>query len=253
MNKHFRPGEERQTARDLNHVLRLSDEAPPASLEPQAIVRLLEQERQPADRRPTPPYSKRIAAYGLRAACAAALLLALISIRPPQKPPLPAAPESQTVQTGKSTAKQEEADSLSPDAEPNGMSGGGIDGALDYDATAAARPGGSPTSAPKRPAATNGAAKTESLSFQNGGMSGGSSSDLLQKGAVLLDVRSAEKYAHEHLNGAVSLPLSDLKKGGLPYAVDTPLVVYSDRAEECGEALSLLSSFGYTRLSMMTP
>ena len=54
---------------------------------------------------------------------------------------------------------------------------------------------------------------------------------LRDKGAVLVDVRSAEDFARRHIRGAVSLPLTDLTEENLRKVAprkDAPLILYCD-------------------------
>jgi rhodanese-related sulfurtransferase len=37
--------------------------------------------------------------------------------------------------------------------------------------------------------------------------------DLMNQGAVLVDIRDADEHAREHIPGATNLPLSEIKQG----------------------------------------
>lgn len=72
---------------------------------------------------------------------------------------------------------------------------------------------------------------------------------LVDTGALVLDVRSAEAYGHRHLPGAVSLPL-DVLRAGVPATLGAdatkPMVVYCGDGVKIGpQATQLLNQAGY--------
>lgn len=71
---------------------------------------------------------------------------------------------------------------------------------------------------------------------------------LLNKGAVLLDVRSAEEFAKGHLEGAVHLDYSEVATKALTLLPDQnkPIVVYCSAAKRSAQAVSELIRLGYT-------
>ena len=73
---------------------------------------------------------------------------------------------------------------------------------------------------------------------------------LVAKGAVLLDVRTAEEYAKEHLKNAINLDyskiLTDAEKV-IPNK-NTPIVVYCSAAKRSTQALWTLLDLGYTNV-----
>jgi len=79
---------------------------------------------------------------------------------------------------------------------------------------------------------------------------------LVDAGAIVVDVRSAEHYARRHLPGAVLLPLDALQAGipdWLAASKDRPVVVYcNDGAARGPEATALLQSAGFAQAVNLT-
>ena len=67
------------------------------------------------------------------------------------------------------------------------------------------------------------------------------------KGAVLLDVRTAEEYREGHIEGSINLPLDRINQvENLIEDKDTPLYVHCLSGGRSGQAVSYLKQFGYT-------
>jgi len=66
----------------------------------------------------------------------------------------------------------------------------------------------------------------------------------------LLDVRSREDYAREHIRGAASLPLDELDKAKQLYRRDDDIIVYCDSfvCSASSSAAKMLSRMGFTRV-----
>jgi phage shock protein E len=78
---------------------------------------------------------------------------------------------------------------------------------------------------------------------------------LVDEGAVLLDVRTAEEYADRHLDKAVNISVDSLK-GQLPEVEkltsgdkSKPIVVYCQMGGRAGRAKEVLTAAGYTRVT----
>ena len=70
----------------------------------------------------------------------------------------------------------------------------------------------------------------------------------LQQGAILLDVRTTEEYEHDHISGAVNLPLAWLTKGIGETVKDknTVILCHCLSGVRSGSAVSRLKRMGYT-------
>lgn len=76
---------------------------------------------------------------------------------------------------------------------------------------------------------------------------------LLRKGAVLVDVRDAEEYEKEHLEGAVNVPYSDIH--GMAKHIwkdlNTILIVYCSTGKRSHQAIGSLELLGYGNVYML--
>lgn len=76
----------------------------------------------------------------------------------------------------------------------------------------------------------------------------GQATQLIDGGAVVVDVRGTEAYGHRHIPGAVSIPLDQLQQGiaALAIARDRLIVVYcGDGIGHGPEGTALLNKAGY--------
>ena len=73
---------------------------------------------------------------------------------------------------------------------------------------------------------------------------------LMEKGAVLLDVRSVQEYRAGHLRSAVNLPLDRLGKEIQTLVKDpgTPLYLYCRSGRRSAEGLKVLQKMKYKKL-----
>jgi phage shock protein E len=78
---------------------------------------------------------------------------------------------------------------------------------------------------------------------------------LVAEGAVLVDVRTPEEYAQRHLDGAVNIPVDDVKgrlgdvdklTGG---DKDKPIVVYCQAGGRAGRAKTMLVEAGHAKVT----
>ena len=74
---------------------------------------------------------------------------------------------------------------------------------------------------------------------------------LMNQGALLLDVRSAEDYAAGHIRGARSLPAAQLADGldTLKRYRDKPVVVYCEQGVSALGAMRTLTQAGFGRVA----
>jgi rhodanese-related sulfurtransferase len=72
----------------------------------------------------------------------------------------------------------------------------------------------------------------------------------IQKGAVLVDVRTAEEYAVKHAKGAINLPVEHIQAGDFgTLAKDQTIYLYCHSGRRAGIALDTLKQAGYQHIS----
>ena len=64
--------------------------------------------------------------------------------------------------------------------------------------------------------------------------------------AILIDVRNADEYNREHIEGAVNIPLANIDK--IDYEKDSLIIVYCQSGMRSIEAAKKLNKLGYTNL-----
>lgn len=69
--------------------------------------------------------------------------------------------------------------------------------------------------------------------------------DIKKDEYILIDVRSRGEYLEGHLNGAVNIPLSTIKKGINNIARDKKILVYCQSGVRGKKALKILEDLGY--------
>ena len=86
-------------------------------------------------------------------------------------------------------------------------------------------------------------------------ISGAEAKALVEKGALLIDVRTPEEFAGGHVDGAVNIPVGDLgeRLGELKGKEDTDIVVYCRSGARSATAKSLLESKGFKKVHNMGP
>jgi rhodanese-related sulfurtransferase len=67
----------------------------------------------------------------------------------------------------------------------------------------------------------------------------------IQKGALLLDVRSQEEYYSGHPAGSVNIPLSILPVEMDKFSKETPIVAVCESGARSGQAVHFLKSKGF--------
>ena len=101
-------------------------------------------------------------------------------------------------------------------------------------------------SAPAAPSASPPAA------VDPGQVDGAAAHKLVQDGAQLVDVRSADEYATRHIDGAVNVPIDGIAThdfGGK----DRPVVLYCMHGRRSAQAAETLRSSGYTHVYLLGP
>lgn len=71
---------------------------------------------------------------------------------------------------------------------------------------------------------------------------------IINNGAILIDVRTEEEYNEEHIEGAVLLPVDTITEETVHEIVkdlDTPIIVYCQSGNRSQQAAELLSNLGY--------
>lgn len=92
---------------------------------------------------------------------------------------------------------------------------------------------------------TSGVAVTNVTTDKDGRIDGPSARTLVSKGAQLVDVRTAEEYAHKHVQGAVNVPMDSISTHDFG-PTDTPLVVYCESGKRSAQAAAALRGKGYS-------
>lgn len=70
--------------------------------------------------------------------------------------------------------------------------------------------------------------------------------DIVNSGAVLIDVRTSEEYNREHIPNAVNIPIDQINT--IAYAKDTKIIVYCQSGMRSRQAVLTLVDMGYTNL-----
>ena len=70
--------------------------------------------------------------------------------------------------------------------------------------------------------------------------------EIINNGAVLIDVRTSDEYNREHIPNAVNIPLDTIDSIG--YDKDTTIIVYCQSGMRSLEAVKKLVDMGYTNL-----
>ncbi len=65
---------------------------------------------------------------------------------------------------------------------------------------------------------------------------------------LIIDVRSKKEYKEGHLNGAINIPLSDIKKEIKNITTDKKILLYCQSGLRSKRALKLLENLGYKEL-----
>lgn len=83
-------------------------------------------------------------------------------------------------------------------------------------------------------------------------VSGEKAKQLVEAGALLLDVRSKEEYADDHLEGAVNIPIEELESRLAELAelaaLEAPIVVHCLAGGRAYTAEAILEQEGYTQV-----
>ena len=74
---------------------------------------------------------------------------------------------------------------------------------------------------------------------------------MTKKGALLLDVRTAQEFAAGHVEGATNVPVQELegRLATLPAKKDQPIVVYCQSGHRSSRAAEILKKAGYTSVN----
>ena len=70
--------------------------------------------------------------------------------------------------------------------------------------------------------------------------------ELIQNGATIIDVRTAEEFNREHILNAVNIPLDQID--AIEYDKDTTIIVYCQTGIRSEQAVKKLVEMGYTSL-----
>ncbi len=70
--------------------------------------------------------------------------------------------------------------------------------------------------------------------------------DLIDNGAILIDVREEDEYNQDHIDGAINIPLQDIET--ITYNYDDVIVLYCLTGMRSAEAAKKLTEKGYTKV-----
>ena len=70
--------------------------------------------------------------------------------------------------------------------------------------------------------------------------------DLIEDGAVIIDVRERHEFSTGHIKDAINIPLGDIDS--VDYDMDTTIIVYCASGMRSMDAAKTLSEMGYTSL-----
>lgn len=88
--------------------------------------------------------------------------------------------------------------------------------------------------------------------FDDREMAGPSARELVESGAVLLDVRTPEEFADEHVIGAINIPVQELaRRAGELGARERPIVIYCRSGARSATAKRLLLDSGFRHVHDM--
>jgi len=74
---------------------------------------------------------------------------------------------------------------------------------------------------------------------------------IINHGAILVDVRTEDEYNEHHIDGAVLLTLDNINEDTVADIVDnkeTPIIVYCRSGNRSGQALTKLKDLGYNEV-----
>lgn len=75
---------------------------------------------------------------------------------------------------------------------------------------------------------------------------------LVQRGAKLVDVRSAAEYDEKHIDGAINIPVDELaSRAGELGSKDQPVVLYCKSGRRADRAAESLRGAGYTKVETL--
>ena len=70
--------------------------------------------------------------------------------------------------------------------------------------------------------------------------------ELIDKGAIVIDVRSADEYNEGHIKGAINIPVDEIDS--ISYKKDKTIIVYCASGIRSEKAVKRLVELGYTSL-----
>jgi phage shock protein E len=72
--------------------------------------------------------------------------------------------------------------------------------------------------------------------------------ELIQKGALIIDVRSKGEFQGGHLKGSVNIPLNNLQNHLIKLKKDTPIITCCASGARSGSAKSILRANGFAEV-----
>ncbi|WP_299132343.1 rhodanese-like domain-containing protein [uncultured Vibrio sp.] len=72
--------------------------------------------------------------------------------------------------------------------------------------------------------------------------------ELIEKGALMVDVRTPEEFKQGHLDNAINYPLSEVATHFANIDKDQPIVLYCRSGNRSGQAYQFLQAQGFTQI-----
>ncbi|WP_333912880.1 rhodanese-like domain-containing protein [Vibrio coralliirubri] len=72
--------------------------------------------------------------------------------------------------------------------------------------------------------------------------------ELIEKGALVVDVRTPAEFEQGHLNNAINYPLSEVATHFTKIDKDQPIVLYCRSGNRSGQAYQFLQAQGFTQI-----
>lgn len=94
----------------------------------------------------------------------------------------------------------------------------------------------------------------EAESVQYGDVSVYEAKDLIEEKPklVILDVRTVSEYNDAHIEGAINIPVQELEERVNELSKNDELLIYCRTGNKSSQAVSILKSYGYTKIFHMT-
>lgn len=72
--------------------------------------------------------------------------------------------------------------------------------------------------------------------------------DIIENGAIIIDVRTVGEYKLEHVEGSLNIPLDEIEKAMFWLQKDVPAVLVCESGARSGEAVRILKANGFEKV-----